>query len=75
MSQHHLVARAAFVRIALILSLVLGFSAPAGAAVLAVTASLDGPQANAGAGTGSAGVGTLTGTFDDASKQLSWSIT
>jgi len=40
-----------------------------------VTASLDGPQANAGARTGSPGVGTLTGTFDDVSKQLSWSIT
>ncbi len=75
MCQTTLPFRPALVRSALILTLVVGLSAPAGATVLAVTASLDGPQASAGAGTGSPGVGTLTGTFDDVSKQLSWSIT
>ncbi len=75
MCQTTLPVRPALVRSALILTLVLGLSAPAGATVLAVTASLDGPQANAGAGTGSPGVGTLTGTFDDVSKLLSWDIT
>ena len=75
MCQTALPVRPALVRSALILTLVLGLSAPAGATVLDVTASMDGPQANAGAGTGSSGVGTLTGTFDDVTKLLSWNIT
>ncbi len=75
MRHNTLPACAALARITLILTLMVGLSAPAGAAVLAVSASMDGPQANAGAGTGSPGVGTLTGTFDDVTKQLSWSIT
>jgi hypothetical protein len=49
----------------------IGLAAPAGAAVLAVTASMDGPQVP----NGSPGVGTLTGTFNDVTKELSWSIT
>jgi len=69
------IARTTLLRTAVTLILILGFSVPAGAAVLTVSASLDGPQANAGAGTGSPGVGMLTGTFDDVSKQLSWDIT
>ncbi len=36
--------------------------------------SMDGPQANAGAGTGSPGTGSATVTFDDATNQLSWNI-
>ncbi len=75
MSHSALPACAALARITLLLTLMIGLSAPAGAAVLAVTASMDGPQANNGAGTGSLGVGTLTGTFDDVTKELSWSIT
>ena len=71
MSPNTLPACAALARITLILTLMVGLSAPAGAAVLAVSASMDGPQA----GTASSGVGTLTGTFDDVTKQLSWSIT
>ena len=37
-------------------------------------AFMDGAQANAGAGTGSLGTGTMTGTFDDQSNVLSWNI-
>jgi hypothetical protein len=64
----------ALAQFALIIALSFGLSTAAGAATLAVTAAMDGPQANAGAGTGSAGVGTLTGTFDNVTKQLTWSI-
>lgn len=71
MSHSTLPASAALARITLIFTLMVGLSAPAGAAVLVVTASMDGPQS----GTASPGVGTLTGTFDDVTKELSWSIT
>jgi len=37
-------------------------------------AFIDGPQANAGAGTGSPDTGTYTGTYDDNTNQLSWNI-
>jgi len=36
--------------------------------------SMDGAQANAGAGTGSPGTGSATVTFDDATNLLSWNI-
>lgn len=46
----------------------------ASAAIINLEASLDGAQANAGAGTGSAGTGSATITFDDVSNLLSWDI-
>ena len=42
-------------------------------AIVNLVANIDGPSANAGAGTGSSGVGTTTLTFDDATNLLSWS--
>jgi hypothetical protein len=62
-------------KIAVTLVVAIGLSAPASAEILGVSASLDGAQANAGAGTGSPGTGTLVGSFDSITKQLSWDIT
>jgi hypothetical protein len=53
-------------------------AAPASAATIDLTASLDCAQANAGAGTcgaGGSGTGSATITFDDVTNTLSWSIT
>ncbi len=46
----------------------------AGAAIIPLTAMMDGAQANAGAGTGSSGVGTATIMLDDSTNLLSWNI-
>ncbi len=46
----------------------------ANATMINCPTSMDGPQANAGAGTGSPGTGSATVTFDDATNQLSWNI-
>ncbi len=75
MNQKMKISGTALAKFALTLALTFGLSAPAGAVILNVNALMDGPQANAGAGTGSPGVGTMTGTFDTVSGQLSWSIT
>jgi hypothetical protein len=53
----------------------LGFATSANALMVPLTASMDGPQANAGAGTGSAGTGLATLTLDTATNALAWSIT
>ena len=44
-------------------------------ALIHLTAAMDGPSANAGAGTGSLGVGTAIIDFDTTTKVLNWSIT
>ena len=61
-------------KVALPLALALALSAPAGATLFDVSASLDGPQANAGGGTGSPGTGTLVGSFDSDTNALTWNI-
>lgn len=48
---------------------------PAGAAVIPLTATMDGPQANAGSGTGSAGTGLATIDYDTDTNVMSWNIT
>ncbi|MCH7840023.1 MAG: CHRD domain-containing protein [Planctomycetes bacterium] len=59
----------------LVLSLVAWLPVQANAATVNLTASLDGPSANAGAGTGSPGLGSATIDFDTTTKVLSWNIT
>lgn len=44
------------------------------AAVVNLSATIDGLQANAGAGTGSAGTGSASMVFDDVSNQFDWNI-
>jgi len=53
---------------------VLTLATSASAAIINLSAMMDGPQANAGAGTGSPGLGLATITLDDVTKQLSWDI-
>ena len=47
---------------------------PVSASIVNLTASIDGAQANAGAGTGSSGTGFATMTFDDTSNLFDWNI-
>jgi len=47
----------------------------AGAISIPLSATMDGAQANAGAGTGSPGIGTASITLDTVTHQLSWNIT
>ena len=49
-------------------------SLPAGAAIINLTATIDGAQANAGAGTGSLATGSATMTLDDVTNLFSWNI-
>jgi hypothetical protein len=53
---------------------VLAVAGPATAAIIPLQATLDGAQANAGAGTGSLGTGVGTITFDTGTNLLSWNI-
>ncbi|MGB5716861.1 MAG: CHRD domain-containing protein [Gammaproteobacteria bacterium] len=46
----------------------------AGAAIINLQSTIDGAQANAGAGTGSSGTGFATMTLDDATNLFSWDI-
>ena len=46
----------------------------AGAAIINLQSTIDGAQANAGAGTGSPGTGFATMTLDDVTKLFSWDI-
>ncbi len=62
-------ARAAALGFVAALALPLG----AQATTINLISSIDGAQANAGAGTGSAGTGSATNTFDDVTKLLTWS--
>jgi hypothetical protein len=50
-------------------------SSSAAAATIDLEASMDGAQANAGAGTGSPGIGSAVLAYDTATKALTWSIT
>jgi CHRD domain len=61
---------------ALVASLLFGLATaiPASATIIALEATLDGAQANAGAGTGSPGTGSATMLFDDATNDFSWDI-
>ena len=52
----------------------LAISVQVSAAVIPLEATLNEAQANAGAGTGSPGLGEATMTFDDATNLLSWAI-
>jgi len=47
---------------------------PASSAIIQLAANIDGPQANAGAGTGSPGTGSATMTLDDTTNLFSWNI-
>ena len=47
---------------------------PSLAAIVNLTSTIDGAQANAGVGTGSAGTGFATMTLDDATLLFSWNI-
>ena len=47
---------------------------PSLAAIVNLTSTIDGAQANAGAGTGSAGTGFATMTLDDATLLFSWNV-
>ncbi|MDJ0786133.1 MAG: CHRD domain-containing protein [Myxococcota bacterium] len=59
---------------ALILSVVFLFaSGPASGLVISLAASIDGAQANGGAGTGSSATGSASLTFDDQTNELTWS--
>ncbi len=51
----------------------LGAPTAGSAAIIQLAATIDGAQANAGAGTGSPGTGSATLTFDDQTNLLSWS--
>ena len=51
-----------------------GGASVAQATVIDLFATIDGAQANAGAGTGSAATGSATMTFDDVSSLFSWDI-
>ena len=53
---------------------VLFTSYSASAAIINLTSTITGDQADAGNGTGSTGTGEGTMTFDDVSKELSWEI-
>ena len=50
------------------------FANNASAAIIPLQATIDGAQANAGAGTGSPGTGFATMTLDDVSNLFSWDI-
>ena len=50
-------------------------AAPAAAVIINLTASMDGAQANAGAGTGSPGIGSANITLDTGTNILTWNIT
>lgn len=63
-------------RITLLVSvLLLGLAPSAMALMIPLSASMDGAQANAGAGTGSPGIGSADIILDTVSGQLSWTIT
>jgi len=49
-------------------------ASPANAAIVSLEATIDGAQANGGAGTGSPGTGFATMTLDDVSDLFSWDI-
>lgn len=53
----------------------LGLASSVSAATVDLVANMDGPSANAGAGTGSAGTGVATITYDTVTNSLTWSIT
>jgi hypothetical protein len=68
------ILRMSAVRVASIL-LGIAISLPAAADIINLEATLDGAQANAGAGTGSPGTGSAEMTLDDATNLFSWDIT
>lgn len=62
--------------IAILAAIVVGFAGTAAsAAVINLSAVIDGTQANAGAGSGSLGTGSGTMTLDTATNLLTWNIT
>ena len=52
----------------------LAIALPAEAGLITLEATIDGDQANAGAGTGSLGTGLATMTFNDVTNQFSWNV-
>lgn len=59
---------------AVMTSIFMLLSNPVGAAVIPLEATIDGAQANAGAGTGSPGTGFATMALDDTTNLFSWNI-
>ncbi len=68
---HH---RICFVPLLSLVLLAIGVTVPSKAATFLLTSSIDGAQANAGAGTGSPGTGSATVNYNDATGLLSWDI-
>jgi len=56
------------------LAVILCLAGAASATTTGFVSTIDGAQANAGAGTGSAGTGSATLTYDDATNILTWNI-
>lgn len=61
-------------RILLVLIIAGAVPPSANAALYNLAGTIDGAQAAAGAGTGSQGTGTITGTYDDTSGIMDWNI-
>ena len=62
-----------FATLSVSVSLVL-FSTGANATVFLLAATIDGAQANAGMGTGSSGVGSMTGSYDNILSIFAWNV-
>ena len=62
-------------RVLVIAVLIAAVAGTANAATINLFANMDGPSANAGAGTGSPGIGTAVIQLDDVTNLLSWNIT
>jgi hypothetical protein len=54
--------------------LTVGLSTSAHASIVSLVSTIDGSQANAGAGTRSSGVGTATMTLDDVTNKFTWDV-
>lgn len=61
-------------RTAIVLLAILTLVGAAYSATTNLVATIDGAQANAGAGTGSPGTGSATLTYDDVTNELTWNI-
>ncbi len=66
--------RSLWIRCALVLALALIYSTQASAILIPLNATIDGPQANAGAGTGAIGTGSAAVTLDTNTNVLSWNV-
>lgn len=62
------------VRFLLVATLLAVGAASASAALYNLSGTMDGAQANSGAGTGSPGTGTILGTYNDVTMFLTWEV-